>query len=79
MHHVERVAGPGVVHVLARVVGHHPVVRGVVDASERQRGAEPSAFGGMVVDDVEDHLDARGVQALHHGLELGERAVDGVA
>ena len=28
------------------------------------------ALGGVVVDDVEDHLDARRVQRLHHLLEL---------
>jgi len=27
-------------------------------------------FGGVVVDHVEDHLDARPVQRLHHPLEL---------
>jgi hypothetical protein len=30
------------------------------------------ALGGVVVDDVEDHLDARGVQGLDHRLELGD-------
>ena len=28
------------------------------------------AFGGVVVDDVEDHFDAGGVQRLDHRLEL---------
>ena len=30
------------------------------------------ALGGVVVDDVEDHLDAGGVQRLDHRLELGD-------
>jgi hypothetical protein len=30
------------------------------------------AFGGVVVDDVENHLDAGGVQRLHHRLELAD-------
>ena len=32
------------------------------------------ALGGVVVDDVENHLDARLVERPHHGLELGDRA-----
>ena len=64
MQHVQRVAAAGVVHVVARVVVHEPVVRGVVDAAEGQRRTEVVAFGGVVVDDVEDHLDAGRVQRL---------------
>ena len=56
--HVQRVAGAGVVHVVPPVVGDQPVVRRVVDALERQRRAQVVALGGVVVDDVEDHLDA---------------------
>ena len=36
-------------------------------------GPELVAFGGVVVDHVEDHLDAGVVQRRHHLLELGER------
>ncbi len=61
---------PGVVHVVAAVVGIEPVVRGVVDALERQHRPEMVALGGVVVDDVEDHLDAGVVQRLHQLLEL---------
>ena len=39
-----------------------PVVARIVEAAERQRRTELVAFGGVVVDDVEDHLDAGGVQ-----------------
>ena len=37
------------------------------------------AFRRMVVDDVQDHFDAGGVQRLHHRLELAQRAGGGVA
>ena len=67
---VERVAGAGEVHVVARVVGHQPVVGGVVDPLERQHRPEVVALGGVVVDDVEDHLDPGAVQRLDHPLEL---------
>ena len=67
---VEAVPGAGVVHVVARVVLDEPVVRRVVEALEAQRRAEVVALGGVVVDDVEDHLDAGRVQRPDHRLEL---------
>ncbi len=70
MGHVERVPAARVVHVVAAVVLHEAVVGGVVDAAERQRRAQVIALGGVVVDHVEDDLDAGPVQRLHHGLEL---------
>ena len=68
--HVQRVAGAGVVHVVLRLAVHDPVVRAVVDAAHGQRRAEVVALGGVVVDDVEDHLDAGLVQVADHRLEL---------
>ena len=38
---------------------------------KRQRRPEVVALGGVVVDDVEDDLDAGLVQRAHHRLELG--------
>ena len=67
---VERVARARVVHVVALVVGHQAVVARVVDALEGQHRAEVVALGGVVVDHVEDHLDAGAVQRLDHPLEL---------
>ena len=67
---VEGVPGARVVHVVALVVLDQPVVRRVVDALEAQRRAEVVALGGVVVDHVEDHLDAGLVHRLHHRLEL---------
>jgi hypothetical protein len=68
--HVERVAAAGVVEVAAPVVGGEPVVAGVVDAAEAQRRPGLVALGGVVVDHVEDDLDAGRVQRPHHRLEL---------
>ena len=68
--HVHAVAGAGEVEVVARVVLHRAVVREVVDPAHRQRRAEVVALGGVVVHDVEDHLDARSVEGLDHRLEL---------
>ena len=54
---VQGVAGAGVVHVEAPVGVDRPVVGVVVEAPERQRRAHVVALGGVVVDDVQDHLD----------------------
>ncbi|MNU90348.1 hypothetical protein D3C71_802130 [compost metagenome] len=68
---VEGVAGAGVVDVVARVVGQ-AIVAGVVDALERQRRAQLVAFGGVVVDHVQDHLQPGRMHPGHHLLELGD-------
>ena len=38
-------------------------------------GPEVIAFGRVVVDDVENHLEAGAVQRLHHPLELAHALV----
>ena len=77
MHRVERVAGPGEVHVVARVVRLEAVVRRIVDTLEGERRPEMAALGGVVVDHVEDHLDPRAVERLHHALELAHLLATG--
>jgi hypothetical protein len=67
---VQRVPGPRVVHVEAGVVVDGPVVAEVVDPAERQVGALVVALGGVVVDDVEDDLEAGRVEVGDHRLEL---------
>ena len=69
--HVERVAGARVVHVVRGVVGDQAVVRRRCRCPLKASvGPEVVALGGVVVDDVEDHLDARLVQRADHRLEL---------
>src|SRR4051812_34102846 len=70
-------AAAGVVHVVAAVGGGEAVVGGVVDAAEGERGAELVSFGGVVVDDVEDDLDAGGVEGADHGLEFDDGLAGG--
>ena len=71
---VEAVAGAGEVLVELQVPVEESVVRGVVDAAEVDRRTEVVALGGVVVDDVEDHLDAGLVKGPDHGLELRDGA-----
>ena len=37
------------------------------------------AFRGVVVDDIEDHFDAGGMQRLHHRFKLADRSGGGIA
>ena len=70
---LKRVAAAGEVHVVAAVFGRQPVIGGVVDAAERERRAQLVSFGRVVVDHVENHLDAGRVQVADHRLELAHR------
>ena len=74
MAQVHAVAGPRVVHVVAAILGDEVVVGGVVEALEVQVRPEVVALRGVVVDDVEDHLEAGGVERLDHLLELAHLA-----
>ena len=70
---VEAVAGTGEILVEPQVLVDQAVVGGVVDAAEIDRRTELVAFGGVVVDHVEDDLDALLVERPDHGLEFGHR------
>ena len=70
MLHVEAVAGTRRVVVVLGSLADEPVVGAVVDALEAKRGPEVVALRGVVVDDVEDHLDAGLMQRAHHVPEL---------
>ncbi len=71
MAEIQRVPGAGVVDVIARV-GGQPVIGRVVDALEGQGRPQFVPLGGVVVDDVQQHLDPGLVKAGHHLLELGD-------
>jgi hypothetical protein len=73
---VEGVAAAGEVGVAARVP-LEPVVAAVVDAAQREGRAQLARLGGVVVDDVEDHLDPGGVQGAHHPPELAHLLAPG--
>src|SRR5436190_4076573 len=57
MAEVERVAAAGEVIVVARLVRKEPIIRSVVDAAKIKRRPQVVAFGGVVVDHIEDDLD----------------------
>jgi hypothetical protein len=67
---VDAVAAAREVVVVPGLVRHQVVVARVVDAPEAYGRAQVVALAGVVVDDVEDHLDADPVEGLHHRLEF---------
>ena len=71
---VDGVARAGQVVIVAFVVRHQPVIGEIVDALEGERRPEMVALGGMVVDDVEDDLDARLMQPVDRLGDLREPA-----
>ena len=72
---VEGVAGAGVVHVVARVVLRRGGSRWCCQMPLKLRAWGPFvALAGVVVDHVEDDLDARGMEGLDHLLELADLA-----
>ena len=66
----QRVAGSGVVRVgISRLAGHQ-IVGAVVDPLKAVDRPVLVSFRRVVVDHVQNDLDVRGVQRLHHGAEL---------
>ena len=65
MREIERVAGAGIIDGAALIPSLQPIVAGVVEAAERQRRTGFVALRGVVVHDVEDHLDTGSVQPAH--------------
>ena len=70
---VHRVAAAGDIDVAPALV--EAVVGPVVEAAEGEGGSGTVLLGGVVVDDVEDDLEALSVQELDHPLELVEGAL----
>ncbi|KJU87725.1 hypothetical protein MBAV_000076 [Candidatus Magnetobacterium bavaricum] len=70
---VEGVSATGVVVVVA-VYGVDYVVCAVVYALKRKRRTHFVAFGGVVKDNVQDHLDVGLVQFTHHVFEFPQLA-----
>ena len=72
MEEVERVPGPGEIHVVPGVFRRQSVIGGVIHPSKTQSGAQVIPFRGVIVNHIQDHLDAGRVQIAHHAFELGD-------
>ena len=73
MLHIQRVSSSRIIRVVARIIGDEAVVGAVIDALEREGRTHLIAFRRVVVNHVQNHLQAGGVQRLHHGLEFSDR------
>ncbi len=73
MGQIERIACAGIVDVIARLVWHQAIVGRVIDAFEGNRRATFVAFGGVVVDHVENDFEVGVMKAVHHFLEFADR------
>ena len=67
---IECVTRAGEIQIRARILRMQPVVTGVIDPAKAQRRAEMIAFGGMIVNDVENHFHTASVKVAHHRFEL---------
>src|SRR6185312_4415692 len=72
---IEAVAAAGPIDVAAAIVRQQTVVQRVVNATQRESGAELISLRAMVVDHVQHDFDTFGVQRIHHGPELGADTV----
>ena len=72
MRDIQGVSGAGIIYVVALLLGHQPVVAGIVDALERERRTALVAFGGVVVDDIQNDFESRFVKAGDHLLEFAQ-------
>src|ERR1700730_9090281 len=68
---VQAIAGTRVVHVITGLVGDQPVVSGIVDASKTKHGSHVVTFRSMVVNHIQNYLNAFPMKIFHHGLEIG--------
>src|SRR5215471_10324470 len=75
---VQRVAGARIVDRMPAVVGE-PVIARIVDASPTKRRAKFAALAGVVVDNVEENLDAGGVKPPHRLTHFAGGAVTQIA
>ena len=73
---IESVAGTGEIEIEPRIFRPQAIGGDVIDPAEGQGRAEMAAFGGMIVNHVENHFDAGGVQIAHHGFEFGHLAAE---
>ena len=73
MHHIQGIATAGIVDIETLVFGLQAVVGQIVDTAKRETRAEPPAFGRVVENDVENHLDACLMKRIDHFAHLENR------
>ena len=72
MKQVKRVACAGEIQIKTGLVRLQPVISEIVDPAEAKRRAEMISLRGVVVNHIENHFDAGGVNTAHHRFELDD-------
>src|SRR5438874_1119287 len=67
---IKSVTRPSEIDIKARILTIHAIVCKVVDPAEAKRRTEMISFSRMIVDHVQNHLDACCMQLADHRLEL---------
>ena len=70
MFDIKRVTAARIVDIKPRILAQQAVVDAIVYAAKTQGGPQVAALGGVVVDHVQQHLNARFVQIAHHLLKF---------
>src|SRR6266513_2336705 len=76
MKQIQTVTSAGKIEIEPGILRVQPVVGEIIDPAETKRWAEVIAFGGMIVNHVENRFDAGGMEAAHHRFELGDLFAD---
>ena len=63
---VDGITGPGVLNVIAVLIRQRAVIGEVINALERQRWAQFIALCGVVINHIQNHLDARVMIGTNH-------------
>ena len=68
---IQGVSRARIIHIIAPAP-RQAVITGIVQPAKGQRGAKLIAFGAVVIDHIQNHLDPSAVQIAHHGLHLAQ-------
>jgi hypothetical protein len=75
---IQRITAPGVINVLTRCVRRRPIVGEVIDSAKRDAGPKRTAFGRVVVGDIEDDFQSRVVKRSNHVAQFDVSILVGI-
>src|SRR5215468_2319341 len=72
MQQIQAVTSTGEIKIEPGIFRVQPVIGGIIDTAETERGAQMISFSGVIVNHIENHFQTSRVQAAHHRFELGD-------
>src|SRR2546423_13606875 len=69
MEQIKGVARAGKIEVEARIFRHEPAISWVIDPTKTKGRPEMISLSGVIVNHIENNLDAGGVEIPHHRFE----------